>query len=70
MSKEEFCADNIKAAVEKWVGPIEDMEAEFGKIDANGGGQVRFKNRSTFWGKKYDALDAIKMHLPAKKDTC
>ena len=41
MSKEEFCADNIKAAVEKWVGTIEDMEAEFGKIDSNGGGQVR-----------------------------
>ena len=40
VSKEEFCADNIKAAVEKWVGTIEDMEAEFGKIDANGGGQV------------------------------
>ena len=41
MSKEEFCADNIKAAVEKWVGTIEDMEAEFGKLDSNGGGQVR-----------------------------
>jgi len=42
VSKEEFCADNIKAAVEKWVGTIEDMEAEFGKIDANGGGQILF----------------------------
>ena len=40
MSKEEFCAENIKAAVEKWVGAIEDMEAEFDKIDSNAGGQV------------------------------
>ena len=51
MSKEEFCADNIKAAVEKWVGPIEDMEAEFGKIDANGGGQVRFLKTGLLFGE-------------------
>lgn len=43
VSKEEFCADNIKSTVEKWTGgSIEDMEAEFEKIDENGGGQVLF----------------------------
>ena len=43
ISKEEFCADGIKTAVEKWTGDsIEDMEAEFDKIDENGGGQVLF----------------------------
>ena len=39
---EEFCSDKTKAAVEKWVGPIEDMEAEFKSIDTNDGGYVRF----------------------------
>ena len=40
VSKEEFVA--AKSSVERWVGPVEDMEAEFDKIDANGGGQVLF----------------------------
>ena len=40
VSKEEFCSDKIKDSLEKWVGPIEDLEAEFEKIDTNGGGQV------------------------------
>ena len=41
MSKEEFTSDKIKASIEKWVGPIEDLEAEFDKIDSNAGGQVK-----------------------------
>ena len=40
MSKEEFTSDKIKDALEKWVGPIEDLEAEFEAIDTNSGGQV------------------------------
>ena len=28
--------------IEKWVGPIDDYDAEFDKIDANGGGQILF----------------------------
>ena len=46
VSKEEFCSDKIKESITKWVGEIEDFEAEFEKIDANGGGQV-----STFFRK-------------------
>merc|ERR1712223_1345171 len=42
VSKEEFTSDNIKASLEKWVGPIEDLEAEFEKIDTNAGGQILF----------------------------
>ena len=43
VSKEEFCADSVKATIEKWTGgEIEDMEAEFDKIDENGGGQILF----------------------------
>ena len=40
ISLEEFTSDKIKSSLETWVGPIEDMEAEFNKIDQNGGGQV------------------------------
>ena len=44
VSKEEFCAENVKAAVEKWIGEtLEDMEAEFDSIDENGGGQILFR---------------------------
>ena len=43
MSKEEFTSDKIKATIELWVGEkIEDMEAEFDKIDTNAGGQILF----------------------------
>ena len=43
VSKEEFCAENVKASVEKWTGEtLEDMEAEFDSIDENGGGQILF----------------------------
>jgi len=42
VSKEEFLSENVKESVETWVGPIEDMEAEFEKIDKNGGGQILF----------------------------
>lgn len=34
LSLEEFCA--AKSTIEKWVGPIEDIQAEFKKIDAAG----------------------------------
>ena len=40
VSKEEFTSDKIKASLEKWVGPIEDLDAEFDSIDTNSGGQV------------------------------
>ena len=40
VSKEEFSSDKIKESIEIWVGKIEDMEAEFDKIDTNAGGQV------------------------------
>ena len=44
VSKEEFCSDETKAAVNKWIkDPIEDFEAEFDKIDENKGGQILFK---------------------------
>lgn len=42
VSKEEFTSDKIKEALEKWVGPIEDLEAEFEVIDTNSGGQILF----------------------------
>merc|ERR1711892_545850 len=42
ISKEEFTSDALKAAMEKWVGPVEDMEAEFDLIDTNEGGQILF----------------------------
>ena len=43
VSKEEFCAENVKASVEKWTGEtLEDMESEFDSIDENGGGQILF----------------------------
>lgn len=43
ISKKEFCSEKMKPTIEKWTGPINDMEAEFDKIDADGGGQVLFK---------------------------
>merc|ERR1739844_843979 len=42
ISKEEFTSDTLKGAMEKWVGPVEDMEGEFDSIDTNGGGQILF----------------------------
>jgi len=42
ISKEEFTSDGLKAAMDKWVGPVEDMEGEFDSIDTNGGGQILF----------------------------
>ena len=58
VDKEEFTSDKMKSTLEKvngdiiwkkdrhlylqWVGPIEDLEAEFAKIDKNGGGQILF----------------------------
>jgi hypothetical protein len=33
ISKEEFTSDSIKASLEKWVGPIEDWDAEFDKVE-------------------------------------
>ena len=49
MSKEEFTSDKIKASLEKWVGPIEDLEAEFDSIDTNAGGQVPNININTIY---------------------
>jgi len=42
INKEEFTASAVKDSLEKWVGPIDDLEAEFDKIDVNGGGQILF----------------------------
>merc|ERR1712062_657055 len=42
VDKEEFTPDKLKSTLEKWVGPIEDLDAEFAKIDKNGGGQILF----------------------------
>merc|ERR1712062_721126 len=42
VDKEEFTSDKMKSTLEQWVGPIEDLEAEFAKIDKNGGGQILF----------------------------
>jgi len=42
VSKEEFTSDKMKESLEKWVGPIEDFDAEFEAIDVNGGGQILF----------------------------
>merc|ERR1739838_246169 len=42
ISKEEFTAPGMKATLEKWVGPLDDLEAEFDKIDTNGGGQILY----------------------------
>merc|ERR1711953_1393840 len=42
VDKEEFTSEKMKSTLEKWVGPIEDLEAEFAKIDKNGGGQILF----------------------------
>lgn len=42
ISKEEFCNKKMKDMIEVWVGDIPDMEAEFNKIDTNGGGQILF----------------------------
>jgi len=42
VDKEEFTSEKMKETLEKWVGPIEDLEAEFAKIDTNGGGQILF----------------------------
>ena len=33
----------MKPILEKWVGPIENMDDEFDKIDENKGGQILFK---------------------------
>jgi len=42
VSREEFTSPAMKEALEKWVGPIDDLDAEFDAIDANGGGQILF----------------------------
>jgi len=42
ISREEFTSTAIKDSIEIWVGPIDDMEGEFAKIDRNGGGQILF----------------------------
>jgi Ca2+-binding EF-hand superfamily protein len=60
ISKEEFCSKSVKAAIEKWVGPVGDLAAEFDKIDANGGGQILF-NEFVDWAleKNLDLEDDV-----------
>ena len=45
--------------IEKWVGPIKDMDKEFDRIDANGGGEILF-DEFCKW--------AIKKHLDLEDD--
>lgn len=33
----------MKSVIEKWVGPIDNMEEEFDQIDSNDGGQILFR---------------------------
>ena len=35
-------AVTFKVDMFQWVGPVENMEEEFDKIDKNGGGQILF----------------------------
>merc|ERR1711962_1749986 len=42
ISKEEFTSDSMRKTIQEWVGPIEDMEAEFDRVDSSGGGQILF----------------------------
>jgi len=42
ISKEEFTSDSMRKTIEEWVGPIQDMEAEFDRVDSSGGGQILF----------------------------
>jgi len=51
ISKEEFTQDSVKATLEKWVGAIDDLEAEFDAIDVNGGGQILF-NEFVDWASQ------------------
>ncbi len=46
--------------MERWTGPVEDMEAEFAKIDVNGGGQILF-NEFVDWAlaKNLDIEDDV-----------
>merc|ERR1711894_275707 len=53
---DEFVA--AKDKVEAWVGPVDDMETEFAKIDTNGGGQILFDEFCTWAiGKALDLDD-------------
>ena len=57
ISREEFTSDTIRDSIEtvtiwlvwlqfsfsfQWVGPIQDFDNEFSRIDTNGGGQILF----------------------------
>ncbi|XP_023336637.1 flagellar calcium-binding protein TB-44A [Eurytemora carolleeae] len=42
ISREEFTAPEVRETIEKWIGGVEDIEAEFDSIDVNGGGQILF----------------------------
>ena len=33
----------MKSVIEKWVGPIDNMEEKFDQIDSNDGGQILFR---------------------------
>lgn len=60
VSKDEFCDSKIKETIERWVGPIADMEEEFASIDKNGGGQILF-NEFVDWAlaKNLDLEDDV-----------
>merc|ERR1712183_717733 len=64
VSKEEFTSDKIKASVEKWVGPIEDLEAKFDSIDTNSGGQILF-SEFVDWAleKNLDIEDDVEVEI-------
>merc|ERR1711955_109905 len=42
ISKEEFTSESMRKTIEEWVGPIDDIEAEFDRVDSSGGGQILF----------------------------
>merc|ERR1711902_240609 len=68
VSKEEFCSDKIKSSIETWVGEIEDMEAEFEKIDTNSGGQILFTEFVDWALEKISILKMMRMRKQLPKN--
>ena len=74
ISKEEFTSESIKPAIEKWVGAIEDWEAEFDKVKIriifNVSSVTRFGEISPLWQKVTDCKEPIRSQLsfPAAVD--
>eukprot|EP00092_Neocalanus_flemingeri_P009404 GFUD01010118.1.p1 GENE.GFUD01010118.1~~GFUD01010118.1.p1 ORF type:complete len:157 (+),score=48.99 GFUD01010118.1:97-567(+) len=67
VSREEFTSDALKTTIEKWVGPIENIDAEFDEIDKNGGGQILFAE-FVDWAleKNLDIEDDVDEDLPGE----